>query len=336
MIPTISVVTITFNVIANGRKALITKCFNSIYKQSLSNFEHIIIDGASTDGTIDLLREIAHKTKAKIISEPDDGIYNAMNKGISLASGKYISFLNTDDFYHNPKGLEKVIMQMELDESDLSYSDVRAIDSATDRLDGVWKSNLDRLIFGTHFCHQGTVAKRSTLKKYLFDETLTISADSNQLIRMVANNEKITKSKTCFASYRSGGLSNQNPKINRLEHSRSFHKFIGSKAGLSKSDCYNLWNFSIFFEARHKTALEYYRRIQNSKWQSEFLKQHADMIISGQLKVLDSQASSLTLTTAEIKAVTTFRKIKHIVIPAGSLRFRLIKGIKMGLLKLLS
>ena len=97
--PVVTIITITYNLIKDGREAYFRECVESVHNQCYGNFEHIIIDGASDDGTIDLLNEYAQKGWIKYYSEPDNGIYNAMNKGIEKANGKYIVFLNSDDYF---------------------------------------------------------------------------------------------------------------------------------------------------------------------------------------------------------------------------------------------
>ena len=95
MQPLVSIITVTRNLIDAGRKDFFRQCVESVRMQDYPNIEHLIIDGASTDGTVDLLKEM----NVNYISEPDAGIYTAINKGISLSEGKYVAFLNSDDFY---------------------------------------------------------------------------------------------------------------------------------------------------------------------------------------------------------------------------------------------
>jgi glycosyltransferase len=92
----ISIVTSVFN-----NKSYIEDCIKSVLNQTYQNIEYIIIDGGSTDGTLDVIKKYNDKI-AKWISEPDNGIYDALNKGIRLASGNIVGFLHADDVYaHN-------------------------------------------------------------------------------------------------------------------------------------------------------------------------------------------------------------------------------------------
>lgn len=101
--PKVTIVTVVYNLIKADRRNYFIECLESVHKQTYSNIEHLVIDGASNDGTLEILKEYANMGWIKYISEPDTGIYNAMNKGILKAQGKYIVFLNSDDFFHNNK-----------------------------------------------------------------------------------------------------------------------------------------------------------------------------------------------------------------------------------------
>lgn len=106
--------------------SIITVCYNSektiertiqgVLEQTYDNYEYIIIDGASTDGTLDIVNKYkdSFKDKLKVVSEPDNGIYDAMNKGISMATGDIIGIINSDDFYENDS-LEKIVAAYEQD-----------------------------------------------------------------------------------------------------------------------------------------------------------------------------------------------------------------------------
>ena len=97
-IPDVTVVTVCFNPLKDGRKELFRKNLDSVQEQEGVTVEHLIIDGASTDGTLDFLASYNnHNQDIRILSQSDSGIYDAMNRGISLSRGQYITFLNSDD-----------------------------------------------------------------------------------------------------------------------------------------------------------------------------------------------------------------------------------------------
>lgn len=116
VMPSISIVTASFN-----SAGTIADCLQSVASQS-RHAEHIIIDGASTDATLGIVRRIA--PDARLISEPDHGIYDAMNKGIALATGDIVGILNSDDFYAGPEVLEKVAARFAASGADALFADL--------------------------------------------------------------------------------------------------------------------------------------------------------------------------------------------------------------------
>lgn len=115
--PLISIITIVFN----GRDFL-ENTILSVVNQSYKNIEYIIIDGASSDGTLDIINKYNSKTST-IISEPDKGIYDAMNKGISFAHGDWINFMNSGDCFENENVLTEIFKKKFPDEVQIIYSD---------------------------------------------------------------------------------------------------------------------------------------------------------------------------------------------------------------------
>lgn len=102
--PKVSIITVCYNA-----EETIADTVSSLDAQSFTDWEHIIIDGASTDNTITLLKQLSSDTRRKIISEADRGVYDAMNKGLSIAKGEVIGFLNADDFFYDAFSLEAIV-----------------------------------------------------------------------------------------------------------------------------------------------------------------------------------------------------------------------------------
>ena len=114
----LSIITVCYNSVQT-----IAHCLASVADQSFSQIEHIVIDGASTDGTAALVRDKGHHV-VQLVSEPDHGIYDAMNKGLALATGDIIGILNADDRYADKKVLTRVATQMARQNLDILYGDV--------------------------------------------------------------------------------------------------------------------------------------------------------------------------------------------------------------------
>src|ERR1035437_9436447 len=116
----ITLITVTFN---SGKT--IRDTIESVLSQDYPDIEYIIIDGASSDDTVDIIRSYGSKI-TRVISEPDKGLYFAMNKGIGMATGEIIGLINSDDFYLSKDVIRKVVNAMEKDNADMLYADLRS------------------------------------------------------------------------------------------------------------------------------------------------------------------------------------------------------------------
>lgn len=188
----ISVVTVCLNT-ANTIKETV----NSVLEQSYGNLEYVIVDGMSTDGTLEIIREYERSFGVKVISDKDSGLYNAMNKGIDLCSGDYILFLNSGDILADKHVVENAAAQIcgrvadQADEGsvlpDLVYGNVIKIyedKTVTEKYPGKY-TVFKLLMMGRMPCHQGIFAKTSVMKKFRFDESYRICADFDFLLRCV-------------------------------------------------------------------------------------------------------------------------------------------------------
>ena len=113
----VSIITISFNA-----KVTIEKTLLSVANQSYENIEHIIVDGNSKDNTIDICKSYSHISK--ILSEPDKGVYDAFNKGIKLATGDVIGFLNADDTFYNENSIQDIVDTFSNNETDIVYGNL--------------------------------------------------------------------------------------------------------------------------------------------------------------------------------------------------------------------
>ena len=202
--PLVTVVSITFNLIKAKREAFFRQCLGSVHNQTYKNIEHIVIDGASTDGTVELIKEYAEKGWVKYISEPDKGIYDAMNKGIGLASGKYIAFLNSDDYYHNPNAIGLSIKSLERKGADFSYADFIALDNENKR---IVKGDIETFFYTMPFGHPTMFTKTSAIKAANgFDTTYKVIADYDLIIRLILMGCKGVYIDEDITTYRLGGI----------------------------------------------------------------------------------------------------------------------------------
>ena len=180
--------------------SIITVCFNearrieltcrSIVQQTFQDFDWIVIDGASTDGTLAILRQYASRMNV-LISEKDRGIYHAMNKGILQAKGHYLLFLNGGDYLYESETLARIFAAGKMLERDVYYGDV-----LSERVDELKFRSFDFTDYYAMFTqrslpHQATFIKRALFETYgLYDESFTIAADMEFFLRVFIGNQR--------------------------------------------------------------------------------------------------------------------------------------------------
>lgn len=197
--------------------ATIETAIQSVLEQTYSNIEYIVIDGASTDGTMDILQKYSDNISV-LVSEPDDGIYDALNKGVALATGDVIAFLHSDDLYANKTVVEEVANQFVLDETlDGIYGDL--IYTSKDDLNNVyryWKSRaFDKKLLkkGWMPAHPTLFLRKSIYNKMgNFDTSFKIAADYDFMLRVLKENFNIHYCPILLYKMRIGGASNKSIK----------------------------------------------------------------------------------------------------------------------------
>jgi glycosyltransferase involved in cell wall biosynthesis len=210
----VSIITVCYNSASHVEDAI-----NSVAAQDYGNIEHIIIDGGSTDGTIALLEKHDGRI-ASWISEPDRGIYDAMNKGIGMATGEVIGLLNSDDFYYNSSIISQVAAAFEDQKIDAVYGDLIFIDpenlNRTVRTYSSAKWSPARFARGYMPAHPTFFVRRKYYEKFgLFETDYRIAADYEMLIRLLfVNKLKYKYLPLTMVKMRKGGVSSSGIKSN--------------------------------------------------------------------------------------------------------------------------
>jgi glycosyltransferase involved in cell wall biosynthesis len=204
----ISVITVAFN----SAKTIVDTLM-SVATQTHPDIEHLIIDGASSDDTVEIVRMHA-RTQTRLISESDRGIYDAMNKGIALASGEVIGFLNSDDFYANASVLAKIADAFQDSAVDACYGDLVYVNQDNSRVVRYWKSKpFKKGDFAKGWCpaHPTFFIRKSTLQRFgLFDLSFKLAADFEFMLRYLESGAiKAVYIPHVLVFMRLGGVSNQ-------------------------------------------------------------------------------------------------------------------------------
>lgn len=187
----------------------------SVLSQSYPNWEHIIVDGASNDNTLDLIRELEprYEGRLKWISEHDKGIYDAMNKGIAIASGDIIGILNSDDFYTSSGVLTKIAATMCTEETDAVFGDIHFVDDKD--LNTCVRYYSSRFFYwwmmpmGYQPAHPSFYCRRNIYDKYgSFDINFKVASDFEHMLRLIYVNRISTRYLPMdFVTMRTGGAS---------------------------------------------------------------------------------------------------------------------------------
>lgn len=223
--PLISVVT----VVRNG-EAHLERAIRSVLDQPYDNVEYIVVDGGSTDGTLDIIRRYEDRID-HWVSEPDEGIYHAMNKGISLATGELIGLLNSDDDYL-PGALSEVVR---------AYAPYRGRDVV---LTGRWNVLFDNRDLGItlspslkfhslRFCHQATFIPQRTYAAHgMYDTRYRYSADLEMAVRLHAAGVEFLFLDSTLVNYRTFGASGRNYRRTGKEQADIIRKYLPWKSVL--------------------------------------------------------------------------------------------------------
>lgn len=223
--PLFSIITITFN----ASKEL-PYTMKSVAEQTCDDYEHLIIDGASKDSTIEIAQKMGTE-RMKLFSEPDKGLYDAMNKGIRRSVGKYLIFLNAGDAFKNKNVLALMAEKMSL-RPDIIYGDTDLVNAERQFVSKRHLSAPKRLTFesfrhGMLVCHQAFVVRREIAPEY--DLKYRFSADYEWCLRCLKNSDpdKNINLNHVIIDYLTDGLTDKNHKASLIERYKIMCDYYG-------------------------------------------------------------------------------------------------------------
>lgn len=200
--PLITIVTVVYN----GENFL-EETILSVIEQNYDNIEYIIIDGGSTDGTLDIIKKYEHAIDYWV-SEKDQGIYDAMNKGIYLATGDWISFINGGDSFYSTTVLSSIFWQKSYIDKTIIYGNHQVIyPSGKKRLSKA--GSLENLWKGSQFCHQATFVRAVYHKNNKFNICTKIVADFEFFYHAFKSGKKFQSVDFVIARFQAGGVSDR-------------------------------------------------------------------------------------------------------------------------------
>jgi glycosyltransferase involved in cell wall biosynthesis len=173
---------ITIATVCYNAQQTIENTIKSVINQTYSDIEYLIIDGKSTDKTLDIIDKYAGDSRIRLVSEEDTGLYNAMNKAIKICTGDYIIYMNSGDVFHDYRVIEEMMPYMD---ADIVYGNVVRIRADGRHLEEYHgKYTVMRLLLtGMMMCHQAMFTRIDIMRKYGFDENYSITADYDFVVR---------------------------------------------------------------------------------------------------------------------------------------------------------
>ena len=220
--PKLTVITIVYNNVRDIERTML-----SVLNQTYENLEYIIIDGKSTDGTLGQIQKYQDRI-ATLVSEPDNGIYDAMNKGLSLATGDYVLFMNSGDEIYEPETVARIFDTAP--DADIYYGE-------TEMFNQQWQSQGQRrhqapenfnwrsFQYGMSVSHQAIYIRRSLAEP--FDNRYKLSSDIDWIIKAAKKARKIVNTHLYVAKYMVGGMSKAKHRQSLLERFEIFTKHYG-------------------------------------------------------------------------------------------------------------
>lgn len=212
---------VTIITVVLDNMAFIEDAINSVVNQTHNNLQYIIIDGGSNDGSLDVIKSFGDKISI-VVSEPDEGIYDAMNKGLALANGDVIGFLNADDFYAHQQVLQHVANKFETTKCDILYADLDYVSRADkSKIVRKWRSGAfdkNRFLTGWMPPHPTFFARKEVYQKFGgFNKKLNMAADYELMLRFCYFNDlNVVYLREVIIKMRLGGQSNRSFK-NRIK-----------------------------------------------------------------------------------------------------------------------
>ncbi len=244
--PLITVITVIYN-----NEETLERCIKSVLEQTYDNIEYIVIDGGSSDGTLDIIKKYQDSIDY-YISEPDGGIYYAMNKGIALASGDYIYFANSDDWVY-PKSIQTIAEKSINSNPEYIFGNIK-------QEHRVYRGNeyKERVFFTSPFPHPSMFTSRECFNKYgNFDASMKIAADYDFVVRLYVNNASFIYIDEIISFFSEGGVSDHNHNnndnhIHQSERNTIKNRHLSQNLNLSVEDQIELFPY---YEMEHEDKL---------------------------------------------------------------------------------
>lgn len=314
--PKVTVVTATFNLVKAGRAETIVQAIQSVHDQKYDGeIEHLILDGASTDGTLEILAEFQEKGWVTIYSEKDRGLYDAMNKGIDKATGKYIVFLNSDDYWSRDCAVQRSVEALEAEHADFSFGKYRIEENG--KVGRIRDHALGVFFIRMPFCHQTMFTRTDVLREFNGFDTARYrsAADYDLILRLILAGKKPVFVDEDFVVFRVGGVS-IDLSLSEPEVIDSFHRHYGKLISFSQDDATLLFyhlSFSTQLFEKIKNIVspivaEYMKKESNTFHMENNIYIFEQLFHSSHLSTLSDEEFELALFEQQVSSGASFVK----------------------------
>ena len=234
----LSIITINYNNIVGLQKTI-----NSVLQQSFKEYEWIVIDGGSNDGGVELI-ETNKSNFSFWCCEPDKGIYNAINKGLSHASGEYVQFLNSGDYLYNETTLEEAFAQID-GKYDIYYGDMIQVNDGGKTNPITYPNELGFLFFPyNNICHQATFYRRSLFDKNPYDESFSIVSDWAMNLKLLFEGRTFKHLDQFIVYYDNQGRSSAADTRHHIDRTSAFEKYVPQQIKIDLANYEKNYHFS--------------------------------------------------------------------------------------------
>lgn len=249
--PLISVLTATYNLLSQGRQDSFKGVVDCMQRQNCARAEHIIQDGASTDGTVALLHELtAGMPRTSVISEPDGGLYDAMNKGAQAAKGEYLLFLNSDDSLASDDILNQAADRLEATKPDFLYgSTLRRYEDGGETMEK--RMSLKAILQRMPFCHNSVFIRRDVFQALGgHDSQFRIAADYDLMLRLIGSGYQGERMDDPISLFWDRGATSDQDATGK-DYARVWMNYY---AGFKSAKALSLDDFAEFYRRGHMPA----------------------------------------------------------------------------------
>ncbi len=232
--PSISVITATYNLLDAGREDAFRRAVDCVQEQGCADLEHVIQDGASQDGTLEMIERVtAGRPGTVIASEPDTGLYDGMNKAVARATGDYILFLNSDDALAGGDVLNAMQAEIRQQRPDFAYG-ATSSQNSEGRKRTARRTGLRPVLQRMPFCHNSVLIRRAVFNELGgHDTAYPLAADYDFVLRMVSRGYVGLRVDRPVSMFWTRGASADQERVG-LDYARIWQRYFGGRRAAAK------------------------------------------------------------------------------------------------------